>query len=561
MEDDDLDLSAWAAPPAPSGLADRVIARLAAADEVIAGVLERRRTRRVFWLAGGLAAALAAVAIAAVIVLTRSPEPATAPGTGTLIAIAPRQLALPGAIANLDPGTEVSWQTCGDTIHVQQRGGAATWRVDKPKLFLDVGAAPASLEASNATLRVETRMNLSDVRVISAAALTSATVALVTVNLYEGHARLSSAGQTVVVQPGTTYQVLPGQPPRLDRAVVATNVAGVPASEAPPELTLPLGEKVTIHDPRGAIRIAIDKQCPGDASPMYPNGANALTEAGDYHFSYTCNGVDEHGEVTVLRDLNLDVLRAPADNAVWSDRVHVEGAPVPARAQITIDGVPLATRNNQRWSAEVVPAHRGFLAVRIDGGLDDVHYYIRRAATGDRTTARPAPAQGLPVAEFERVMNELRPALGPCVQRWPNGQDVAVSIDANGRVTELLTTESDPATDACLRKVLRNALFPAAKAGSRHTHHVDPACDFEELQAAGTAAVARGAHAEALRSFDAALRCKYDIHALQLAFMAACRANEVDYARKYWKRMSTDLKGHFLQICLHAHITKEMLDE
>jgi hypothetical protein len=43
--------------------------------------------------------------------------------------------------------------------------------------------------------------------------------------------------------------------------------------------------------------------------------------------------------------------------------------------------------------------------------------------------------------------------------------------------------------------------------------------------------------------------------------MAACRANKVDFARKYWKRMSSDMKTHYLQICLHEHITQEQLDE
>ena len=225
MDDDDLDFAAWEAPPAPSGLADRVIARVTATDEVIAGVVQRRRTRRVFWLAGGLVATLAAVAIAAVVVMTRSPEPSRAADHGTTIATLPEHLVLPGAIANLDPGSDISWQSSGDALHVQQRRGSVTWRADH-HLFLEVGAAVASIEASNATLRVETRMNLSDVRVVGASAVTAAAVALVTVSVYEGQARLSSAGQTVVVQPGTTYQVVPGQPPAPPHDVVTMTVGG-----------------------------------------------------------------------------------------------------------------------------------------------------------------------------------------------------------------------------------------------------------------------------------------------------------------------------------------------
>ena len=422
MEDDDLDLSAWAAPPAPSDLADRVIARVTATDAVAVAAHKRVRTRRVYWLAGGLVATLAAAAIVAVVVLTRSPEPGTTPESGAILATRPQQLSFPGAVANLDPSASVSWQLAGTTLHVQQRSGAVTWRVDKPHLFLDVGAAVASIEASNATLRVETRMNLTDARVIGAAAVTSAVVALVTVSVYEGQAELSSAGQTVVVQPGRTYQVAPGKPPTVH---------------------------VTVGD-----------------KPIADNDKNVVT--------------------------------------------------------MTVGGAPPAS---------------------------------------DRTAVRPAPEPGITAAEFEAVMAGLEPSLERCVKQSSSGQDVAVSIAANGSVTDVLTTDSVPATDACLRKVLRKAAFPKTNAASRHTHHVGAPCNADDLLTAGTAAVARGEHARALKSYDAALRCKYDIHTLQLSFFAACRANQVDYARKYWKRMTPDMKTHLLQVCLHEHITQEILDE
>jgi pSer/pThr/pTyr-binding forkhead associated (FHA) protein len=90
---------------------------------------------------------------------------------------------------------------------------------------------------------------------------------------------------------------------------------------------------------------------------------------------------------------------------------------------------------------------------------------------------------------------------------------------------------------------------------------VQAACNAEDLLTAGTAAVARGDHSVALQQYDAALRCKYDVHTLQLSFMAACRSNKVDFARKYWRRMSPDMKSHLLQMCLHEHITQEQLDQ
>jgi hypothetical protein len=88
-----------------------------------------------------------------------------------------------------------------------------------------------------------------------------------------------------------------------------------------------------------------------------------------------------------------------------------------------------------------------------------------------------------------------------------------------------------------------------------------PPCNADDLQNSGMAATARGDHSVALQQYDAALRCRYDVHTLSLSFMAACRANKVDFARRYWKRMSSDMKSHFLQMCLHEHITQEQLDQ
>jgi ABC-type nitrate/sulfonate/bicarbonate transport system substrate-binding protein len=86
-------------------------------------------------------------------------------------------------------------------------------------------------------------------------------------------------------------------------------------------------------------------------------------------------------------------------------------------------------------------------------------------------------------------------------------------------------------------------------------------CNADALQDEGTAATALGKSDAALKKYDAALRCRFDSHSLALAFMAACRADKVDFARKYWKRMNADEKTHYLQMCLHNHITQEQLDE
>jgi hypothetical protein len=423
MDDEDLDLSAqlsaWTAPPAPHNLADRVIARVTATDEAIAVVTQRRRTQRRWWLAGGLAAVLAGAAIALVTVPRHAAPSGTSAGSGTAIATWPQQLAFPGAIANLDPGTDVSWQTSGTAIHVQQRSGAATWRVDKPELFLDVGAAVASIEASNATLRVETHMNLTDARLITTAAVTSAAVAFVTVAVYEGHVKLSGAGQTIVVAPGSTYEVRPGQPPikqidEVDRALdeVQRTVAGTPPPPAPPVRTAP--------------------------------------------------------------------------------RPHKD-----------------------------------------------------RAAT---------------VGEFEAQMKLFEPALDRCVTKWTTGETITLEIAATGNVTGASTTFSDPVADGCLRRLASGLKFSLGGVALRGTYYLEP-CNAEKLQSEGIAATARGENAPALKSYEAALACKYDTHTLALAFMASCRAGDLNAARRHWKTMNPDMKTHYVEMCIHEHITREQLDE
>ncbi|MEP6864219.1 MAG: hypothetical protein ABJE66_26605 [Deltaproteobacteria bacterium] len=436
MDDDELDFSAWAAPTAPTGLADRVVARVKATDAVAVAAHHRQRTRRVFWWAGGLVATLATVI--AVIVLTRSPEPRGAPGTGTMVATVPQQLSLPGVLSNVDPGANVSWQIAGNTIHVQQHSGAITWRVDKPHLFLDVGAAVASIEASNATLRVETRMNLTDARVIGAAALTSAAVALVTVSVYEGQAKLSGAGQTVVVQPGTTYGVVPGKAP----------------------------------------------------------------------------------EALMLSDKYVDEVVEQAHDL---------------EAQ-TVGGGP------------------GSAAV-TDKTAKPVQYAVETSAHGYKF----GPVSG---DAIEATMKAIEPSLIKCIKKRSDAQILHFDIDPDGTVAHLYATIDDPVSNACVVNLLRHTRFPkAASDGTSVSYSLAPPCDADKLLEAGTQAVARGVYAAGLKSFEAALDCKYDDHTIQLTFMTACSAGNVAAARRHWKTLATETKSRLLQMCLRNHITEQQLDE
>ncbi len=269
-----IDLEAYRAPAAPAGLADRVIARVHAADEAIAASAATRSRQRRRWIFG----AGAAVVVAAGVLAWEPWERAAAP-RNSLVAKLPGRVELEGVIGNADPGAELEWQRGDQASHVAQRAGSVTWSVAaNHHLSVDVGAAVASIEATNATFRVETRMNLSDVRTVGITAVTAASVALVSVVVYEGHVKVSGAGQTVIVNPGTAMTVAPGKPP-----VALTNIGGgplvpVPATkDASAEVWIAPGESAVIHDVSGPTLVGIATRCASSASvswvtpdPLHP---------------------------------------------------------------------------------------------------------------------------------------------------------------------------------------------------------------------------------------------------------------------------------------------------
>lgn len=243
-EDDDaldplrgIDLAAWAPPPAPAAdpLADAVVARLrepagAAAREAADGVPRRRRWPQVVAAVG----ALALVAGGALALWQGRGPGAPADGHGEVFAARAAHLALGPSSAELDAGAEVRWRREGRRIAAAQPRGEVVWRAaEGDSLVIDAGAAVASVEAAaGASLRVEVQMNLSDVRVFGASAVTAAAVALVTVIVYTGHVKVSGGGQTVNVESGGTVQVRPQEPAR-EAPVVG---AGEGRAETPEEL-------------------------------------------------------------------------------------------------------------------------------------------------------------------------------------------------------------------------------------------------------------------------------------------------------------------------------------
>jgi PEGA domain len=290
MRDDDhddnalagIDLDAWAPPPPPAAgaLADAVVAQMResagaparspagapARGAKAAGATSAARgagaARRRWPIVASVAAVTVAVAAAGVLVLSRfGSPPAPASGSGELRASRASHLELGPSSAELDPGAEVRWWREGRRIAAAQPRGAALWRVAaEDTLVIDAGATVASVEASGASLRVEAKMNLSDARMFGASAVTAAAVALVTVIVYQGHVRVTSGGQTVLVEPGSTFEVRPR-----DLAEDAPTVgAASPEFEQMKRELRELQERVLEAEQALAAR---ETQAPGDSAP------------------------------------------------------------------------------------------------------------------------------------------------------------------------------------------------------------------------------------------------------------------------------------------------------
>lgn len=213
-DDDDLgiDLDAWQPPPPPPGIADAVVARMR--DEVTAVTTQavpaedrdprdhdRPRGRRVWY--AGVAAIAAAGAVAGMVVFGTTRPPADT--RGGLVADRPAHVAIGPTSADLDPGTAVRWQRTRYRVAAQQAGGGATWRVDDDDT-LTIETAVGSIEATNASLRVEVQM-LDEKQQIALSAVTAAAVALVTVVVYEGTVRVTREGAATEVAAGGTYRI------------------------------------------------------------------------------------------------------------------------------------------------------------------------------------------------------------------------------------------------------------------------------------------------------------------------------------------------------------------
>ena len=222
------DLSAWEVPLPPLNLVDRVVERARLP------VVAPRSRRRIAVIATSALVAVAAVATLVMVGSERAPVEAN----GEVVATAAQRLTVGTTSAMLDKDSRVRWHRQGSRIDVVQTG-VATWTVGAhDTLRIDAGATVASVEAAGASLRVEVLMNRADVRMMGVSGATALAVALVTVTVYEGHVRATSADQRITILPGTTVELgkpaPPPAPPAPPAPRLESTVGAAPVSPPPP---------------------------------------------------------------------------------------------------------------------------------------------------------------------------------------------------------------------------------------------------------------------------------------------------------------------------------------
>jgi hypothetical protein len=615
-EGDELeyDLSAFEVPDPPDGIADAVIARLDGTAVTPAVPTELRDGKRRGYLVAGVAVAVLAATAGTYALIQGSRR--AGPMRGEVVAVRARTLALDGVTAELDAGAQVKWQRHGRLLDVEQREGAAAWRVaGEMTLRIDAGAMVASVEATGASLRVEVSMNATDARVLGASALTAAVVSMVTVTVYTGHVKISERGQTVIVQPGETHTVVPPQP-----APPEPVVAGIPAFDRGrltiADVRIPAGESSTIDVSTVPAMVEVDAagRCTGGVE-YYRDGAKLsgaiLTlDAGTHGYAVRCTGSATNvavGTLTVVAGAGhtplagsgkdpdrapdasgpLAFLAQPAQGASWPDPLPVAGQVVPG-ATVSIGTLDIPVAADGRFAANVARPVTLTVAVRVEHAQRGIHYVVVRGSPATASAANACDEvscvlsnyQGACCAKFRRPVSTVAESGGTRLSRDDISKTIAaakstismcgarsksagkvivtVKVRPDGTVTSVSTKQSfAPKVSSCVADVLEKVIFPVTDEGGTFTYPFvfdAPACDADALKDAGMTDINMGRHAAALAKFEASLSCKADPYVVQLAFMSACSSKNQAKARQYYVLLSPAQQTKFGQICLRNNI-------
>jgi hypothetical protein len=226
LDPERLDLSAFEVPPPPPGLADRVLARLPAAESP-------PPPRRSPWQA------LAAVAALLLVTLSGAAWWAFGPPESGERTFTQRETVRLGAssVAVAEPGAELHW-TAGrrGTVRVRQPAGRVFYRVESGSDF-QVETPAGQVAVRGTCFTVEVHPMLPSKQTLTGAAVGAALTAAVFVTVHEGRVAVTSPTGATQVQPGERAVMSAGAAPRVVAAPVApgpteASTALAPASPA-----------------------------------------------------------------------------------------------------------------------------------------------------------------------------------------------------------------------------------------------------------------------------------------------------------------------------------------
>ena len=532
MRDEDdalagIDLTAWEPPAPPASLVDGVIAR--AKESAMPALVEPTPSRvanaaprgahKRWWIAGGVAASVAAVAAFGLWGLERAkpapevPAAAAIPTSGEVVATHAQALVLGASTARLEPGARIAWRREGARLVVAQRAGSAAWQVDRgDTLVIDAGAEVASVEASGASLRVEvTMLDRTDVRIATATTAIAATVALVTVLVYEGTAKVVHDGHTVNVVAGERYAVNP-QVTLDDQATVGSKPVDVAA------------KKREIEEFEQRIRENNEK-----LKALENDAAEPPKPAS------TCDEVS-----CVLTDY--------------------EGACCAKFKQEPVELAPPAK--------QPVPAST----------CDEVSCVLHGGACCDKFKKKPADGKrpdpnlplGLDRSMITSAMAAIEPQLEACGASFKGKIKLKVWVGPAGEVTRTTVigpngADDPPEVAACLHGAALNLVFPKTREGGAFGYPLvydgtptaapapmpstPSACDVDALLETGNAFANAGSWDKELVKFDAAYRCKPSDATAKRAFAAACNAKDAAKAKSYYAKLPVDAQNQLLPFC------------
>jgi hypothetical protein len=80
-------------------------------------------------------------------------------------------------------------------------------------------------------------------------------------------------------------------------------------------------------------------------------------------------------------------------------------------------------------------------------------------------------------------------------------------------------------------------------------------CDAATSEAKARDQFSTGLYAQALASFEAAIKCKGSYQLVRMAYMASCRSQNAGKAKAFFAKLTDVDKSKLVQMCLNEHIT------